>query len=70
MVEIWEREVADLPLPSNLSREETLKPLYIKTGGKLGLLDKVIRKAAILSLKKGLKSIDKATLHEVLERFE
>lgn len=70
IVEMWEQDVANLPLPSNLNREEILTPLYLKTGGKLGLLDKVIRKAAILSLKKGLKSIDKTTLFEVLERFE
>lgn len=70
MVEIWETNIVDLPLPSNLTRDETLKPLYLKTGGKIGLLDKVLRKAAILSLRKGLKCIDRTTLDEVLERFE
>lgn len=70
MVEIWETNIVSLPLPSNLTRDETLKPLYLKTGGKIGLLDKVLRKAAILSLRKGLKCIDRSTLNEVLERFE
>jgi DNA transposition AAA+ family ATPase len=70
MVEIWEREIVQLPVPSNLTKQETLKPLYLKTGGKIGLLDKVMRKAAILSLRKGLSHIDRNTLDEVLERFE
>ncbi len=59
-----------LPIPSNLTKHETLMPLYQKTGGKIGLVDRVLRRAAILSLRKGLKNIDKATLDEVLEWFE
>jgi DNA transposition AAA+ family ATPase len=70
MVEIWEKEIVQLPVPSNLTKQETLKHLYLKTGGKIGLLDKVMRKAAILSLRKGLSHIDRNTLDEVLERFE
>lgn len=70
LVQIWEDEVLCLPVPSNLTKRETLMPLYQKTGGKIGLLDRVLRRAAILSLRKGLSNIDKATLDEVLEWFE
>ena len=70
LVEIWEQEIVQLPVPSNLNRKETAERLYLKTGGKVGLLDKVLRKAAILALKKGSNHIDKITLNEVLERFE
>ncbi|MBD2357025.1 TniB family NTP-binding protein [Tolypothrix sp. FACHB-123] len=70
LVQIWEDEVLCLPVPSNLTRKETLMPLYQKTGGKIGLVDRVLRKASILSLRKGLKNIDKGTLDEVLEWFE
>ncbi|MEH2453736.1 TniB family NTP-binding protein [Nostoc sp.] len=69
-IQIWEDEVLCLPVPSNLTKQETLMPLYQKTGGKIGLVDRVLRRAAILSLRKGLKNIDKATLDEVLEWFE
>jgi DNA transposition AAA+ family ATPase len=57
-------------VPSNLTRKETLMPLYQKTGGKIGLVDRVLRRTAVLSLRKGLSNIDKATLDEVLEWFE
>ena len=69
-VQILEDEVLCLPVPSNLTKREILMPLYQKTGGKIGLVDRVLRRAAILSLRKGFKNIDKATLDEVLEWFE
>ncbi|GJD16390.1 hypothetical protein RIVM261_013460 [Rivularia sp. IAM M-261] len=70
LVQIWEDEVLCLPVPSNLIKHETLMPLYKKTRGKIGLLDRVLKRAAILSLRKGLSNIDKTTLDEVLEWFE
>lgn len=70
LVQIWEDDVLCLPVPSNLTKKEMLMPLYQKTGGKIGLVDRVLRRAAVLSLRKGLKNIDKATLDEVLEWFE
>ena len=70
LVKIWEEEVLRLPLPSNLTRNETLLPLYQKTSGKIGLVDRVLRRASILALRKGLKKIDKETLTEVLDWFE
>ncbi|MFB2835002.1 TniB family NTP-binding protein [Floridanema evergladense] len=70
VVEIWEEQIVNLPVPSNLTKKETLMPLYQKTGGKIGLLDRVVRKAGLLSLRKGLNHINKQTLDEVLEWFE
>lgn len=70
LVQIWEDEILCLPLPSNLAQPETITPLYQKTGGKIGLLDRVLRRASIFSLRKGAKNIDRATLNEVLEGFE
>ncbi|BCL38882.1 TniB family NTP-binding protein [Nostoc sp. MS1] len=70
LVKIWEEEVLCLPLPSNLTRSETFEPLRQKTGGKIGLLDRVLRRASILALRKGLKNIGKDTLAEVLDWFE
>lgn len=70
VVQLWEDQLIKLPVPSNLTRKEILVPLYQKTGGKIGLLDRVLRKAGLLSLKKGLNHINKETLNEVLEWFE
>lgn len=70
LVQIWEDEVLCLPVPSNLTKKETLMSLYEKTNGKIGLVDRVLRRASILSLRKGLSNIDKATLSEVLGWFE
>ncbi len=70
LVQTWEDDVLCLPMPSNLTKKETLIPLYQKTRGKIGLMDRVLRRAAIISLRKGLSNIDKATLDEVLEWFE
>ena len=70
VVQLWEDQLIKLPVPSNLTKKEILVPLYRKTGGKIGLLDRVLRKAGLLALKKGLNYINKETLNEVLEWFE
>ncbi|MCT7984517.1 TniB family NTP-binding protein [Laspinema sp. A4] len=70
LVQVWEEEIIQLPVPSNLTQEQTLMKLYEKTGGKIGLLDRVMRKAGLLALKQGAKKIDKEILNEVLGRFE
>lgn len=69
LVEAWEEEIVKLPLPSNLTSPKMLKLLQEKTQGKVGHLDKILRKAAILALKNGTKKIDQAVLKEVLEHF-
>jgi DNA transposition AAA+ family ATPase len=70
MVETLETEILQLPVPSNLAVKEILEKLYVKTSGKIRHLDWVLREAAIFSLRKGFKQVDKATLFEVLERFD
>jgi DNA transposition AAA+ family ATPase len=69
VVEIWERDVLRLPGASNLSSKTMLKILGQATGGYIGLLDMILREAAIRALEKGLNKIDKATLQEVAEEY-
>ncbi|WP_232251344.1 hypothetical protein [Oscillatoria acuminata] len=40
------------------------------TGGYIGLLDMILREAAIRALEKGLSKIDKATLQEVTNEYK
>lgn len=71
MVETLEEQILQLPVPSNLMADEIiLDKLKLKTSKKIRHLDWVLREAAIFSLRKGFKQVDKATLFEVLERFE
>jgi hypothetical protein len=46
-----------------------LKTLGEATGGYIGLLDMILREAAIRALKKGLQKIDLATLKEVATEY-
>ncbi|HEY9829628.1 MAG TPA: TniB family NTP-binding protein [Stenomitos sp.] len=69
VVEIWERDVLRLTGASNLSSKTMLRILRQATGGYIGLLDMVLREAAIRALEKGLNKIDKATLQEVAEEY-
>ena len=66
-VETWELDILCLPAASNLTSEAMLSILRKATRRCIGLLDMVLRKAAILSLEKGLKKIDKATLQEAIK---
>jgi DNA transposition AAA+ family ATPase len=68
-VKIWEQQVLRLPTPSNLTGQTKLKTLAEATGGYIGLMDMVLREAAIRSLKKGLAKIDVETLKEVATEY-
>jgi hypothetical protein len=68
-VEIWEKKVLQLPVASNLGSQTILKTLSAATGGYIGLLDMILREAAIRALKKGLQKIDLATLKEVAREY-
>jgi len=68
-VEIWEKKVLQLPVASNLSGKTMLKTLGEATGGYIGLLDMILREAAIRALKKGLQKIDLETLKEVAGEY-
>jgi DNA transposition AAA+ family ATPase len=68
-VKIWEQQVLRLPTPSNLTGQTKLKTLGEATGGYIGLMDMILREAAIRSLKKGLAKIDVETLKEVATEY-
>jgi hypothetical protein len=68
-VEIWERDVLKLPVASNLGTKTMLKTLGEATAGYIGLMDMILREAAIRALEKGLKKIDKATLEKVAGEY-
>jgi DNA transposition AAA+ family ATPase len=68
-VKIWEQQVLRLPTPSNLTGKTMIKTLGEATGGYIGLMDMILREAAIRSLKKGLAKIDLKTLKEVSEEY-
>ena len=70
IVVIWERDILKLPIASNLSSKAMLKVLAPATGGYIGLLDMVLREAAVRALEKGLKKIDLATLKEVAGEYK
>ncbi len=69
-VNIWEKEILKLPVASNLTGKRIMKVLGEATGGYIGLLDMVLREAAIRALKKGMSKIDLATLKEVAGEYK
>ncbi len=69
-IKIWERDILKLPVASNLTRKSTKEILAKATGGYIGLLDMILREAAIRALKKGLSKIDLATLKEVAGEYK
>ena len=68
-VEVWEKKVLQLPVASNLSSKTMLKTLGEATAGYIGLMDMILREAAIRSLNKGLQKIDLETLKEVVAGY-
>jgi DNA transposition AAA+ family ATPase len=68
-VKIWEQQVLQLPSPSNLTGEKKLLTITAATGGYIGLMDMILREAAIRALKKGSSRIDLKTLKEVSEEY-
>lgn len=69
VVRIWERDILRLPVPSNLYGSRMLKVIGQATGGYIGLLDMILRDAAIRALEKGLGKIDLETLKEVAGEY-
>ena len=69
-VQTWEDKVLRLPLPSNLISKDMLRILTSATEGYIGRLDEILREAAIRSLSRGLKKIDKAVLQEVAQEYK
>ena len=68
-VKIWEQQVLQLPTSSNLTSKTMLKILGEATGGCIGLIDTILREAAIRSISKGLTKIDMETLTAVAMKY-
>jgi hypothetical protein len=68
-VEIWEDKVLKMPVASNLTNKEMLKILLKATEGYIGRLDEILREAAIKSLSRGFKKLEKAVLQEVAREY-
>lgn len=74
IVGVWERDIIALPVPSHLTTDPMLKLIRPAIGNSnrgyyLGLMDMVLREAAIRSLEKGKMQIDKDVLKEVAEEY-
>ena len=74
IVGVWERDIIALPVPSHLTNEPMLKIIRPAIGAAqlgyyIGLLDMVLREAAIRSLEKGMMQIDKDVLVEVAGEY-
>ncbi|WP_448267976.1 TniB family NTP-binding protein [Nostoc sp. DSM 114159] len=69
-VDMWEQMVLKLPVSSNLTSKDMLRILTSATEGYIGRLDEILREAAIRSLSRGLKKIDKAVLQEVAKEYK
>ena len=68
-VAIWEQKVLKLPVASNLTNTTTLKLLKDSTEGYIGRLDEILREAAIASLSRGYKKVEKSVLEEIAREY-
>ncbi len=66
MVVIWERDVLQLPEPSDLAKGKTFTTLKTVTKKLIGRLDMILRKAAIRSLRQGHQKVDSEILKQVM----
>lgn len=63
---IWETHVLRLPQPSRLSSARMQKLLAAATGGYIGLLDRMLREAAVRSLRAGKTCVEYKILADVV----
>ena len=68
-VERWETDVLQLPDPSNLCNPDGLAALAHACDGRVGHLDRILRRAAIRCLRQGLRSIDRDTLDAIVRDY-
>lgn len=66
---LWEKHVLQLPEPSKLTSAPMQRVLDSSTQGYIGLLDMILRTAAIASLERGKGHIPKAILEEVASEY-
>ncbi|WP_013334781.1 TniB family NTP-binding protein [Gloeothece verrucosa] len=67
---IWEERVLKLPSKSNLGNSKMQRILAPATRGYIGILDMILREAAIRSLKKGEAKISESQLKEVVGEYK
>jgi DNA transposition AAA+ family ATPase len=67
MTAFWEQHVLQMPEPSKLNVARVQSLLLRSTRGYIGLLDKVLREAAIRALMSGQRSIGLDLLKEVID---
>jgi len=67
-VVIWEQQILQMPVACNLTHPDKLRILQSYTEGYIGILDMLLRGAAVQALKKGQSSIDTETLQRVAEQ--
>ena len=68
-VAIWEQKILKLPVASNLTNKTMLKILIKATEGYIGRLDEILREAAIVSLSRGYKKVEKSVLEEIAREY-
>lgn len=74
IVGVWERDILALPVVSNLTQESALKEIRKATGIQkrgyyIGLIDMVLREAAIRSLENGSMRVEQEILKQVAEEY-
>lgn len=67
MTVMWEEHILQLPEPSNLANEKAQSLLSQATRGYLGVLDQILREAAIRTLQTGKPRITLPTLRQVVK---
>lgn len=74
VVEIWERDVLALPESSDLTSESSLELIQSAVGSQedgysIGLIDRLLREAAIQSLEAGFLSVNRDILAQLVEEY-
>jgi DNA transposition AAA+ family ATPase len=67
MTALWEEHVLQLPEPSQLTSAKAQELLGQATRGYIGILDMILREAAIRSLQLGQSKIGMSTLRQVVK---
>jgi DNA transposition AAA+ family ATPase len=63
---LWEEHVLQMPEPSNLHSRKAQSILFPATRGYIGLLDQILRDAAIRAIRKGQTHVDLDLLKQVI----
>lgn len=64
-----EFDILSLPEASNLSDGNIFEILAVSTNGRMGVLEKILTKAVLHSLKNGLSRVDESILEKIASRY-